>query len=435
MNTQNNNVNESRSWSLERSTATALDIADPLARQRAKFHLPINTDGNPQTYLCGHSLGLQPKSTAGLINEELLVWQTQAVEGHFGKPRPWLSYHELLTPGLAELTGALPIEVVAMNSLSVNLHLLLTSFYRPTTQRRKILIEASAFPSDRYAVCSQLQLHGYDPADNLLELRPRAGEDLLRTEDIVALLEHEGASIATVLLPGVQYLTGQWLDLPAISRVAQQQGCTVGIDLAHAIGNVPLQLHDWNIDFAVWCSYKYLNSGPGSIGGAFVHERHAHNFDLPRLAGWWGHDKTTRFNMPQNFVPLPGAEGWQLSNPPILACAPLLASLQIFQDAGIKALRKKSLQLTAYLEHLLQAQLAGRISLITPKDAAARGCQLSLRLHCEREQARKVHQQLLLQGLICDWREPDVIRVTPIPLYNRHVDVWQFVQALQALLA
>jgi len=422
-------------WTLERNTASALDIADPLARYRSKFHLPISVDGNPQTYLCGHSLGLQPRSTAALINEELLVWQTQAVEGHFNSKHPWLSYHELLTPGLAELTGALPMEVVAMNSLSVNLHLLLTSFYRPTTQRHKILIEAGAFPSDRYAVCSHLKLHGYDPAHSLIELTPRAGEDTLCTEDLLALLEREGASIATVLFPGLQYLTGQLFDMQAITQAAQKQGCVVGLDLAHAIGNVPLNLHDWHVDFAVWCSYKYLNSGPGSIGGAFVHERHAHNAALPRLAGWWGHDKTTRFAMPHEFVPLPGAEGWQLSNPPILACAPLLASLQIFQDAGIKALRNKSLQLTAYLDYLLTSQLGQYISLITPAEPQARGCQLSLRLHVEREQARKIHQQLMMQGFICDWREPDIIRVTPVPLYNRHVDVWQFVHSLQSLLA
>ncbi len=429
-----NNQQMTDNWSLDRSTAAALDIADPLARSRSRFHIPISTDGNPLTYLCGHSLGLQPRSTAALINEELLVWQTQAVEGHFNQQRPWLSYHELLTPGLAELCGALPLEVVAMNSLSVNLQLLLTSFYRPTAQRHKILIEASAFPSDRYAVGSQLQLHGFDPAQALIELAPRTGEDLLRSEDIIELLAREGTSIATVLLPGVQYLTGQLLDMAAITQAAQTQGCLVGFDLAHAIGNVPLQLHDWNLDFAIWCSYKYLNSGPGSIGGAFVHERHAHDFIRPRLAGWWGHDKQSRFAMPHDFQPLPGAEGWQLSNPPILACAPLLASLQLFQDAGIKQLRNKSVQLTSYFAHLLTHELSERISIITPAAPEARGAQLSLRLHTSRDQARQVHEQLMKQGFVCDWREPDVIRATPVPLYNRHVDVWQFVQALKTLL-
>jgi len=311
--------------------------------------------------------------------------------------------------------------------------LLLTSFYRPTAQRHKIVIEAGAFPSDRYAVISQLQLHGYDAA-SLIELQPRTGEDILRTEDILAVLERAGSSIATLLLPGVQYLTGQVFDMQSITRVAQQHGCAVGFDLAHAIGNVPLQLHDWNVDFAVWCSYKYLNSGPGSIGGAFVHERHAYRSDLPRLAGWWGHDKTTRFAMPQEFVPLPGAEGWQLSNPPIFACAPLLASLQIFQEAGIQALRAKSLQLTAYLEHLLRSELSQHISVITPSAADSRGCQLSLRLRVERSRAQQVHEQLMRQGFVCDWREPDVIRIAPAPLYNRYVDVWQFVQSLKGLL-
>lgn len=421
-------------WSLERSTASALDIADPLARFRSRFHLPISVDGNPLVYLCGHSLGLQPRSTAGLLNEELRSWQTQAVEGHFNGPRPWLSYHELLTPGLAELAGALPIEVVAMNSLSVNLHLLLTSFYRPTPQRYRILIEAGAFPSDRYAVCSQLQLHGHDPADALLEVTPRAGESLLRTEDIVAVLQREGASIATVLLPGVQYLTGQFLDLPALTAAARQQGCVIGLDLAHAMGNVPLQLHDWNVDFAVWCSYKYLNSGPGAIGGAFVHERHAHDVTRPRLAGWWGHDKTTRFAMPDQFVPLPGAEGWQLSNPPIFACAPLLASLQVFQDAGMPALRSKSLQLTAYLEYLLTRQVSAHLQITTPAAPDARGSQLSLRLHRDRATTQHIHTQLMQQGMVCDWREPDVIRLAPVPLYNRYVDVWQFVTTLRNLL-
>lgn len=428
MNTPNNN------YSLERSAASAMDIADPLARYRSRFHLPITVDGNPQVYLCGHSLGLQPKHTATLIEEELSVWRMQGVEGHFNSHRPWLSYHTLLTQGLADLCGALAIEVVAMNSLTVNLHLLLTSFYRPTASRYKILIEADAFSSDRYAVCSQLKLHGRDPATALLVVAPRAGETLLRTEDIVALLEREGASIATVLLPGVQYLTGQLLDMQALTQAAHAQGCTVGFDLAHAMGNVPLKLHDWQVDFAAWCSYKYLNAGPGSIGGAFVHERYAHDTTLPRLAGWWGHDQETRFNMPTEFSPLPGAAGWQLSNPPILACAPLLASLSLFQEAGMQALRNKSLQLTGYLEFLIAKQLAEQVTIITPADAQSRGCQLSLRLHRARDTALHVYQQLLQQGMICDWREPDVIRVTPVPLYNRHVDVWQWVAALRALL-
>ncbi|MGD9842661.1 MAG: kynureninase [Steroidobacteraceae bacterium] len=418
----------------DRDAAIALDRADPLASYREQFHIPLTAQGTPQSYFCGHSLGLQPRSAAALLNEELQVWQTQAVEGHFNSERPWLSYHELLNPALAELCGALPLEVVAMNSLTVNLHLLLISFYRPTTQRHKILIEASAFPSDRYAVASQLKLHGYDPAHDLIEVSPRTGEYLLRTEDLLAVLEHEGSRIATALLPGVQYLSGQRYDLQRITHAAHQQGCVVGFDLAHAIGNVPLQLHDWNVDFAAWCSYKYLNSGPGSIGGAFVHERHAQDSELPRLAGWWGHDKHSRFAMPREFMPLPGAEGWQLSNPPIFACAPLLASLRLFSSAGMQALRSKSLQLTAYLETLLNTYCP-QVSIITPTDPQQRGCQLSLRLPLATAQAQQLHQQLLSQGVMCDWREPNIIRVAPVPLYNTYLDVHTFVSALQGLLA
>ena len=420
---------------LDRSHALALDIADPLAKLRSKFHLPITNEGNAQTYFCGHSLGLQPKHTAELLQEELLNWQHQAVEGHFNKRRPWLSYHELLTPGLASLTGAQPSEVVAMNSLSVNLHLMLVSFYRPTPQRYKILIEAAAFPSDRYAACSQLKFHGYDPADALIEVAPRAGEHTLRTEDIVQTIEQHGANIATVLLPGVQYLTGQLLDMASITQAAQQQGCTVGFDLAHAIGNVPLQLHDWHIDFAVWCSYKYLNSGPGSIGGCFVHERHAHEFNLPRFAGWWGHDKASRFAMPQEFVPLPGAEGWQLSNPPIFACAPLLASLETFAATDMQTLRAKSVQLTAYLEQLLLLQCGAYLTVITPNDSHARGTQLSIRFNLPRERAQQLHEQLYARGFVCDWREPDILRVAPVPLYTRYIDVWNLTHTLQGLLS
>lgn len=421
------------SITLDRHAAAALDVADPLARFRAKFHLPISNDGNPLVYLCGHSLGLQPRATASLVNEELTAWQMRAVEGHFSGARPWLDYHEQFTAGLADLCGALPLEVVAMNSLSVNLHLMLISFYRPTPQRYRLLIERGAFPSDRYAVESQLRLHGFDPSDALIEVGPREGEDSVRHEDLCAVLEQHGASIATVLLPGVQYLTGQLFDIAALTQAAHRQGCVIGFDLAHAIGNVPLSLHDWGVDFAAWCSYKYLNSGPGAIGGAFVHERHARAFDLPRLAGWWGHDKRTRFQMPDHFTPLPGAEGWQLSNPSILASAPLLASLHLFQAAGLTALRSKSMQLTAYMESLLRATLADEITLLTPSDAAQRGSQLSLRLK-SRARGSAVHHELTRRGVLCDWREPDVIRAAPVPLYNRFVDVWDFVQALSAAM-
>jgi kynureninase len=418
---------------LLRADAETLDARDPLASLRSSFHVPRRSDGHEAVYLCGHSLGLAPKRAIQIVNEELDVWSRRGVDGHFEAERPWLSYHEQLTHGLALLTGARPLEVVAMNSLTVNLHLLLTSFYRPQGERRKILLESYAFSSDRYAIESQLRTRGLDPARDLLLATPRDGEAVLRSDDIRTQIERAGGTLATVLLPGVQYLTGQRFDLPEIVRAAHAVGSTVGFDLAHAIGNTPLALHDWNVDFAVWCSYKYLNSGPGAIGGAFVHERHAQS-DLPRLAGWWGHDKQSRFAMPPTFVALPGAEGWQVSNPPILAAAPLLASLALFEEAGLARLRAKSELLTAYLEALLQAKAAAALTILTPADRQARGCQLSLRLHRSAEAARVIHTELTELGFICDWREPDVIRVAPVPLYNTFVDVWEFADALGALL-
>jgi kynureninase len=413
--------------------ATGMDAQDSLATYRSEFHLPVAANGQPQTYFCGHSLGLQPRRARDYVLEELREWEKHAVEAHFNAVRPWLSYHERLTPGLALLAGALPSEVVAMNSLTVNLHLLLASFYRPTPERYKILIERSAFPSDRYAAVSQIQWHGFDPRTALIEVGPRAGEELVRTEDIEAILQRDGATIAAVMLPGVQYLTGQCFDMAEIVRLAHRQGCLVGFDLAHAIGNVPLALHDWNADFAVWCSYKYLNSGPGAIGGAFVHERH-HAATLPRLAGWWGHDKASRFAMPEQFNPIRGAEAWQLSNPPILAAAPLLSSLELFTRAGMPALRDKSLRLTAYLEQLLRERASQQVTILTPQDSAARGAQLSLRLNMTREQAKHVHAQLAARDFICDWREPDVLRVTPAPFYNTYKEVWMLVDTLLGIM-
>jgi kynureninase len=415
---------------LDRSYAERLDASDALAALRREFHIPRRADGFHKVYLCGHSLGLAPRKAARIVQQEMDVWARQAVDGHFDSARPWLSYHEQVCEGLARLAGAQPLEVVAMNSLTVNLHLMLASFYRPTAQRHKILIEKRAFSSDRYAVASHIRQRGGDPAHSLLEIAPRTGEDIFRTEDICRLLESEGAQIAAVILPGVQYLTGQCFDMAAITAQAQRHGCKVGFDLAHAIGNVPLRLHEWNVDFAVWCGYKYLNGGPGGIAGCFVHERHARDFDLPRFAGWWGHDKASRFDMPEPFVPLAGAEGWQISNPPILAIAPLLASLPLFDAAGMEALRGKSVQLTGYLESLLTSRLHTDMSILTPADPAARGCQLSIRLHRSPEQAQLVHSALNGQGCVCDWREPDVIRVAPVPLYNTYLDVWTFVEQL-----
>jgi kynureninase len=421
-------------FSLERSFAEQQDRADGLAKLRDAFRIPTRADGTEQVYLCGHSLGLQPKAVASIVQEELESWARRAVDGHFEAARPWLNYHERFAPSLARLVGAQPLEVVAMNTLTVNLHLMLATFYRPTRERSKILIEKHAFSSDLYAVASQVRLHGFDPATAVLEIAPRAGEEAVRTEDVLALIEREGAQIATVMLPGVQYLNGQRFDLQAIAQQARRAGCRVGFDLAHAIGNVPLELHDSGADFAVWCHYKYLNAGPGAIGGCFVHERHARDSDLVRLAGWWGHDKSSRFQMPHDFQPSPGAEGWQVSNLPILAAAPLLASLPLFDAAGLPALRAKSLQLTGYLESLLRAQLADAVTILTPSDPEARGCQLSLRLRRTPAEAHKVFDALAAAGFTGDWREPDVIRVAPVPLYNTFVEVWEFAATLGRLL-
>ncbi|HET7922820.1 MAG TPA: kynureninase [Gammaproteobacteria bacterium] len=413
--------------------AAELDRHDPLAAQRAQFHVPRHGEGE-EIYLCGNSLGLQPKKTAQYVQEELEDWQRLAVKAHFDGRRPWMPYHEFFTARTARLVGAQPGEVVNMNSLTVNLHLMLTSFYRPTRERFKIVIERGAFPSDRYAVASQLHLHGLDPEQALIELTSTGDGDCLATEDIEALLEAEGQRIALVLLPGVQYYSGQVFDMARLTRAAHAQGCIAGFDLAHATGNLPLQLHDWGMDFAVWCNYKYMNSGPGAVAGCFVHGRHAHEFTRPRLAGWWGHDKASRFRMGPEFQPLPGAEGWQLSNPPILGLAPLLASLEIFDTVGMAALREKSLQLTGYLEFLLRQRLPEQLEIITPRDPTQRGCQLSLRLHAERNRARAVYETLEQRGVTCDWREPDVIRVAPVPLYNRYADVHGFVGILAELL-
>ncbi|HEV8331472.1 MAG TPA: kynureninase [Steroidobacteraceae bacterium] len=418
----------------DRSFAEQQDRADPLAKMRDAFRIPTRADGTEHVYFCGHSLGLQPKAVGRVVQEELDSWAQRAVDGHFESSRPWLSYHERFAPSLAKLVGAQPLEVVAMNTLTVNLHLMLATFYRPTRERSKILVEKHAFSSDRYAVASQARLHGFDPQTAMLEIGPRPGEEAVRTEDVLSLIEREGAQIATVMLPGIQFLNGQRFDLHAITQAGQRAGCRVGFDLAHAIGNVPLALHDSGADFAVWCHYKYLNAGPGAVGGCFVHERHARDFDLVRLAGWWGHDKASRFAMPHEFRPLPGAEGWQISNLPILAAAPLLASLPLFDAAGVPALRAKSLQLTGYLESLLRAQLADSVTILTPADPEARGCQLSLRLRRSSSDAHKVFDALAAAGFTGDWREPDVIRVAPVPLYNTFTEVWEFAATLGRFL-
>ncbi len=396
-----------------------------LARFRDEFHIPPAPDGSPSVYLCGHSLGLQPKRARAYVEQELEDWAKLGVEAHFHGRHPWMPYHRLLTENMAGVVGAQQEEVVVMNSLTANLHLMMVSFYRPTAQRHKIVIEAGAFPSDRYAVESQLRFHGLDAAQSLIELKPRPSQATIRQQDIEALLEHEGSSIALVMLGGVNYATGQLFDMEAITRAGHAQGSVVAFDLAHAAGNVPVRLHDWDVDFAVWCTYKYLNGGPGCVGGCFVHERHAHAHDLPRFAGWWGHDQDTRFRMGPKFQPMPGAEGWQLSNPPIMALAPLRASLEIFAAAGIEQLRKKSVSLTGYLEFLLDQAKSDKFTVITPREPEKRGAQLSIRIQ---QNGRAVLDRLIAEGILCDWREPDILRAAPVPSYNTFGDVHRFAE-------
>ncbi|MGE0581309.1 MAG: kynureninase [Steroidobacteraceae bacterium] len=411
------------------------DRTDPLREFRAHFALPRDAAGEPLVYFCGHSLGLMPLAARTIIDEELDGWATLGIEGQFSGRRPWVEYAGLLTAGLASLAGAREREVIAMNSLSINLHVLMASFYRPQGARRRILIEAGAFPSDRYAVAGQIGWHGLDPADCLIELAPRAGEELLREDDIEAAIERAGESLALVLWPGVQYLTGQSFDLARLARAARRTGAAVGFDLAHAIGNVPLALHDSDADFAAWCSYKYLNAGPGAIGGAFVHERHQHRTDLPRLAGWWGNAPASRFRMAPGFDYASGAAGWQTSNPPILSAAPLLASLGLFTAAGMPRLRAKSIALTQALEAQIDALPRGEATILSPRDPAARGAQLSVRIRGDRERGRLVHAALAARGVVCDWREPDVLRIAPVPLYNGFDEVRACGRALREALA
>ncbi len=414
--------------------AAKLDRQDKLSPYRDCFHIPQHTENKKQIYFCGNSLGLQTKSTRALLDEILDSWAENAVKGHVNGAHPWLPYHEFLTDKLASVVGAQPIEVVAMNSLTVNLHLMMVSFYRPMRERNKILIEAQAFPSDRYAVLSQIKFHGLESDNTLIEVSPRAGERTIRTDDLLTLIEREGDRISLILLPGVQYYTGQAFDMAKITEAGHKKGCLVGFDLAHAAGNLLLRLHDWQVDFAVWCSYKYLNAGPGAVGACFIHERHSLKFELPRFSGWWGQDKHSRFQMPEQFSMQAGAEGWQISNPPVLAMAPLLASLELFEQAGMSALRRKSEKLTHYLEFLLQQRCSDKMTIITPTAVEERGAQLSLSLTGEKQQGKQVYEKLAQAGVVCDWREPDVIRVAPVPLYNRFSEVYEFVKLLQSIL-
>ncbi|HSX60006.1 MAG TPA: kynureninase [Tahibacter sp.] len=410
--------------------AQAQDRADALAAFRGEFCIPPHEIGE-QVYLCGNSLGLMPRATRQALADELDDWSALAVEAHFRGRHPWMPYHGFVREHLAELVGAQAGEVVAMNSLSANLHLMMVSFYRPTAQRAAILLEKRAFPSDRYALESQVRFHGFDPADALIELDGDEPNGTISLAAIERVLEEHGERIALVLLPGVQYLTGQVFDLAAITKLAHAKGCVVGFDLAHAVGNVPVNLHDSGCDFAVWCHYKYVNSGPGAVAGCFVHERHARS-ERPRFAGWWGHDQATRFQMGPDFRPTPGADGWQLSNPPILALAPLRVSLEIFHRAGIARLREKSLALTAYLAALIEREVPQLIDIRTPSEPQRRGSQLSLRVKGPREAGRELFEHLAARGIVGDWREPDVIRVAPTALYNRHEDAWRLVEALKA---
>ena len=404
--------------------ALELDAEDELRSYRNEFHIPLQKNGEQHVYMCGNSLGLQPKRTKQFLNQELEDWATFGVEGHFHAKNPWLPYHEFLAESYAKIVGAKSTEVVAMNTLTVNLHLMMVSFYRPTQKRKKIIIEGGAFPSDIYAVESQIKHHGFLPENSLIKLRPRDGESTIRTEDIAAILEAEGDEIALIMLGGVNYYTGQVFDFEIITRLAHSKGIAVGFDLAHAAGNIKLELHKWGVDFAVWCSYKYLNSGPGSVAGAFVNEKH-HNTNLPRFAGWWGHNKEERFKMPDKFNPITSAEGWQLSNPPILSLAAIRASLSLFDEVGMDKLVSKSIKLTDYLVFLLNTIESDRIEIITPKE---RGCQLSVRV---KNGDKKLFDSITDKGIIADWREPDVIRIAPIPLYNSFQDVFKFYTILE----
>ena len=411
--------------------AIQMDQNDELKSYRDSFHFPVDSDGNKILYFTGNSLGLQPKTTKEAVEQELDDWANFAVEGHFKAKNPWMPYHELLTNDMAEIVGAKPEEVVIMNSLTANLHFLMISFYNPTKKRFKILIESDAFPSDRFAVKSQLKLHGFDPKNDLIEWSPRGNENLLRIEDLQEIIKKNGDEIALILVGGVNYYTGQLLDLKKIAKIGHSKGCKVGIDLAHGVGNVNLKLHESGIDFAAWCTYKYLNSGPGSLGGIFVHNKHKKNKSLKRLTGWWGQNKSKRFKMREELDISNGAEGWQLSNPAILSMAAIKASLELFRKVGMNKLRMKSINLTGYLEYLILQMNNKNIDIITPKDPNQRGCQLSIKLN---NSNKILHENLRLNNVITDWRDPNVMRCAPVPFYNSYQDVYNFVKILRKLL-
>jgi kynureninase len=418
------------SFSADEDFARQLDAEDPLRAFREKFHLPLGKDSKAAIYFAGNSLGPMPKSARQIVDEELDNWAKLGVDAHHATGAPWYTYHEAVRDPIARLIGAKPLEVICMNSLTVNLHLMMATFYRPTKSRFKVLMEEPAFPSDTYAVKTQIAHHGLDPNEALILARPRKGEFTIGTEDIVDLIEKNADQLAVVMFGGINFFTGQLFDIEKIAAAARKHGVPAGFDLAHAVGNVPLLLHDWNVDFAVWCSYKYLNAGPGAVAGAFVHERHATNTKLPRLAGWFGNDPNTRFrlHLEPEFVPVPSADGWQISNPPILSMAPLRASLAMFDEAGgMEPLRAKSARLTSYLEFLLNQNASKRFTIITPNSPNERGCQLSIVAH---EHPKELHNELIAAGVKCDFREPNVIRVAPTPLYNTFHEVWRFARIL-----
>ncbi|MCP5025921.1 MAG: kynureninase [Actinomycetia bacterium] len=415
--------------------AARLDADDPLARFRDQFCLPLGPGGEPEIYLVGNSLGLATTHTRQYVDAELDSWATRGVRGHFEGDHPWTPYHELLSAPMAELVGARPAEIVVMNALTVNLHLLLVSFYRPTPHRHKILIEEHAFPSDHFAVESQIRHHGLDPESSLVVIGPRPGQELIDHDDLLSAIDEHGEELAVVLLPGVQYYTGQVFDMSDLVRATHACGARVGFDLAHAAGNIPMHLHDWNVDFAAWCTYKYLNGGPGSAGAAFVHERHLGDGKIPRFEGWWGTNKHTRFEMATTFDPIPTVEAWQLSNAPILSMAAIRASLDLFEAAGgIEVLRAKSEKQLAWLDYLLDSRFAGRVESITPRALSQRGCQFALRVTSPGRDGRAVFEALEVAGVACDWRYPDVIRVAPVPLYNSFTDIWRFTEILDGLV-
>ncbi len=420
--------------SFDADQAARLDQQDPLASFRQQFHFPLDASGQPVNYFCGHSLGLQAVAASDMVNTAMESWRLQGVDGHFTGGKPWLSYLQNLQPLMAALVGAQPEEITCMNSLTVNLHLLMASFFRPQGRRNKIIIEKQAFPSDRYAVVSQLRWHGLDPAEHLIEIEPAVGANLIDETQVEALLDERGDEIALLLFPGVQYITGQYFDLKRLTAAAHKAGAMAGFDLAHAAGNLPLALHDSGADFACWCGYKYLNGGPGTLSGCFVHQRHLDRDDVIKLAGWWSNDVNTRFEMRDQIDWAKGADAWQISNPPILSTAPLLTALDLHNSAGMQPLREKSIALTNFLELGLHTLVGEHIEIITPEDPAKRGCQLSLRMLAGKDSGQRLYQALYQRGHICDWRNPDIMRIAPVPLYNSFSDVQRLVSCMQALL-